>query len=170
MTQSAAEHNRISIILITICFGFASLLRILIGFGHHSGENNHHGSTSAYGGDFEAQRHWMEITYWLPAGDWYWYDLDYWGLDYPPLTAYHSYVCGWLSHHLVGPETVALDSSRGIEDPVHKAYMRATVVIFDFLIFGTAVWYSSFRNDRRSMWVTFITLCQPAILLIDHGS
>mmetsp|Transcript_1979 Transcript_1979/g.4463 ORF Transcript_1979/g.4463 Transcript_1979/m.4463 type:complete len:517 (-) Transcript_1979:134-1684(-) len=169
MTQSTAENDRIPITLITICFGFSCMLRILIGFGHHSGENNHHGSATAYGGDFEAQRHWMEITYWLPVGDWYWYDLEYWGLDYPPLTAYHSYLCGWLSHHLVGPQTVALDSSRGIEDPVHKAFMRATVLVFDFLIFGTVVWYSSFRNDRGSMWVTFITLNQPAILLVDHG-
>lgn len=45
-------------------------------------------------GDFEAQRHWMEITTHLPASMWYFYDLPYWGLDYPPLTAYHSWICG----------------------------------------------------------------------------
>lgn len=45
-------------------------------------------------GDFEAQRHWMEITTSLPAAKWYFYDLQYWGLDYPPLTAYHSWVIG----------------------------------------------------------------------------
>ena len=43
-------------------------------------------------GDFEAQRHWMEITAHLPISSWYFYDLQYWGLDYPPLTAYHSWV------------------------------------------------------------------------------
>lgn len=32
-------------------------------------------------GDFEAQRHWLEITRHLPVGQWYWYDLPYWGLD-----------------------------------------------------------------------------------------
>jgi len=65
-------------------------------------------------GDYEAQRHWMEITTALPIGDWYGCgrfglcslacgscltsvcehryrqtpdnDLMYWGLDYPPLT------------------------------------------------------------------------------------
>lgn len=46
-------------------------------------------------GDFEAQRHWLEITRALPIGDWYRAtpdnDLQYWGLDYPPLTAYHSW-------------------------------------------------------------------------------
>lgn len=45
-------------------------------------------------GDFEAQRHWMEITIHLPISMWYFYDLQYWGLDYPPLTAYHSWLLG----------------------------------------------------------------------------
>ena len=45
-------------------------------------------------GDFEAQRHWMEITNNLPMSIWYFYDLQYWGLDYPPLTAYHSWAAG----------------------------------------------------------------------------
>ena len=39
----------------------------------------------------------MEITTSLPVGDWYREtadnDLMYWGLDYPPLTAYVSYAC-----------------------------------------------------------------------------
>lgn len=45
-------------------------------------------------GDFEAQRHWMEVTTSLPVSRWYFYDLGYWGLDYPPLTAYHSWLLG----------------------------------------------------------------------------
>lgn len=49
-------------------------------------------------GDYEAQRHWMEITVNLPHSEWYHNstrnDLLYWGLDYPPLTAYHSWLCG----------------------------------------------------------------------------
>ena len=40
-------------------------------------------------------RHWMEVTLHLPAGDWYRQtehnDLLYWGLDYPPLTAWHRF-------------------------------------------------------------------------------
>lgn len=47
-------------------------------------------------GDYEAQRHWMEITRHLPLKQWYTYDLQYWGLDYPPLTAYVSWLCGVL--------------------------------------------------------------------------
>lgn len=45
-------------------------------------------------GDFEAQRHWMEVTINLPVSHWYFYDLQWWGLDYPPLTAYHSWLLG----------------------------------------------------------------------------
>jgi hypothetical protein len=45
-------------------------------------------------GDYEAQRHWMELTNHLPTRQWYTYDLQYWGLDYPPLTAYHSWLSG----------------------------------------------------------------------------
>lgn len=45
-------------------------------------------------GDYEAQRHWMELTIHLPISQWYTYDLRYWGLDYPPLTAYVSWICG----------------------------------------------------------------------------
>lgn len=45
-------------------------------------------------GDFEAQRHWMEITTHLPMSEWYFHDLQWWGLDYPPLTAYHSWILG----------------------------------------------------------------------------
>lgn len=49
-------------------------------------------------GDYEAQRHWQEVTVNLPVTEWYRNgtdnDLLYWGLDYPPLTAYHSYLIG----------------------------------------------------------------------------
>ena len=45
-------------------------------------------------GDFEAQRHWMELTVNLSTARWYFYNLPYWGLDYPLLTAYHSWIMG----------------------------------------------------------------------------
>jgi len=115
----------------------------------------------------------------VPIGDWYWYDLEYWGLDYPPITAYVSYLCGLGSHHLVGPETVALEASRGIEDRTHKAYMRATVLVLDLLVYGSAVWLACNRSkkftnqpnksDQFSLWMMLLALSQPAIILIDHG-
>ncbi|MGK3754694.1 MAG: alpha-1,3-glucosyltransferase [Bacillariaceae sp.] len=152
-------------------WSFIALLRIAIGFQPHSGQDNYHGSADkgAYGGDFEAQRHWMELTIHLPIGDWYWYDLEYWGLDYPPLTAYVSWICGWASYYIVGEESVAFESSRGIEDPNHKAFMRTTVLLLDLLVFGNAVWYATEGRDRKSLWAIMIALCQPAIILIDHG-
>eukprot|EP00532_Pseudo-nitzschia_australis_P004767 CAMPEP_0168184716 /NCGR_PEP_ID=MMETSP0139_2-20121125/13396_1 /TAXON_ID=44445 /ORGANISM="Pseudo-nitzschia australis, Strain 10249 10 AB" /LENGTH=174 /DNA_ID=CAMNT_0008106373 /DNA_START=93 /DNA_END=614 /DNA_ORIENTATION=+ len=135
-------------------WGFVTLLRVAIGYQPHSGQDNHHGNLDegAYGGDFEAQRHWMELTINLPIGDWYWYDTGYWGLDYPPLTAYVSWICGWASYYIVGPESVALYLSRGFEDPNHKAFMRGTVLVLDLLIYGQAVWQSTYEGNRRSLW------------------
>ncbi|KAL3904654.1 MAG: hypothetical protein SGILL_009984, partial [Bacillariaceae sp.] len=165
----SSSKTSISTSLFILLFGFATLLRIGIGYHPHSGQDNFHGSKTAYGGDFEAQRHWMELTLHLPVGDWYWYDLEYWGLDYPPLTAYISYLCGLASYYLVGPESVALVDSRGIEDPTHKAFMRATVIVLDLLIYGTAVWWATYKGDKKSLWAVLIALIQPAIVLIDHG-
>lgn len=171
MASLERSSDRIPSNLIVLLFSFVTLLRVLIGFQPHSGEKNHHGSTEAYGGDFEAQRHWMELTVHLPIGDWYWYDLEYWGLDYPPLTAYISWICGVGSHLLVGPESVAFEASRGIEDPLHKAYMRATVLVLDLLIYGSAIWFTTAnrRDLNRSLWAMLLALAQPAIILIDHG-
>jgi hypothetical protein len=67
-------------------FLFSILLKLCVSLGPHSGL----GSPPIHG-DFEAQRHWIEITSNLPLPLWYHYDLQYWGLDYPPLTAYHSW-------------------------------------------------------------------------------
>jgi alpha-1,3-glucosyltransferase len=78
-----------------------------IGLGSYSGKPSDHAcapftealaghGTPPMFGDYEAQRHWMELTVHLPFREWYTYDLPYWGLDYPPLTAYVSWLCGWV--------------------------------------------------------------------------
>ena len=69
------------------------LLRILL-FPHgHSGQDQ-----PPMHGDYEAQRHWQEVTVNLPLASWYANgtdnDLLYWGLDYPPITAYHAWTLG----------------------------------------------------------------------------
>ena len=64
-------------------------------------------------GDFEAQRHWMEVTVNLAPRAWYVHgpdnDLQYWGLDYPPVSAYLSWAIGWAAracgHRLGGNNT-----------------------------------------------------------------
>jgi alpha-1,3-glucosyltransferase len=159
-------------IMVLFGFGLAAVYRTLVGLHSFSGQGDHHGHKAAYGGDFEAQRHWMEITYHLPIGEWYWYDLQYWGLDYPPLTAYFSYLAGAISHYSVGPETVALYTSRGYEQ--HKSFMRLTVLLTDLAIYGTAVWaWIRRRGDSggsTTMMTAFVLpMLHPAIVLIDHG-
>ena len=89
-------------------------------------------------GDYEAQRHWMELTIHLPFTEWYRYDLQYWGLDYPPLTAYVSWLCGYIGA-LWDPSWFALDASRGIETVGSKFYMRLTVLAFDYAIYIPAI-------------------------------
>uniref|UniRef100_A0AC34R059 Alpha-1,3-glucosyltransferase n=1 Tax=Panagrolaimus sp. JU765 TaxID=591449 RepID=A0AC34R059_9BILA len=73
--------------------GVFLILQAVVSAANYSGA-----ATPPVFGDFEAQRHWMEITFHLPIKDWYFNttdnDLTYWGLDYPPLTAYHSCFLG----------------------------------------------------------------------------
>ncbi|KAJ5885131.1 CAZyme family GT57 [Penicillium taxi] len=126
-------------------------------------------------GDFEAQRHWMELTTHLPISKWYLYDLQYWGLDYPPLTAYHSWLLGKIGS-VFNPEWFALDQSRGFEHPDLKVYMRATVIVSEYLIYVPAVVNFLRRYTRMHgvhAWSASIALLaillQPATILIDHG-
>ncbi|KAL5002420.1 ALG6, ALG8 glycosyltransferase family-domain-containing protein [Aspergillus recurvatus] len=126
-------------------------------------------------GDFEAQRHWMEITTNLPLSRWYTYDLQYWGLDYPPLTAYHSWLLGKVGS-VFDSAWFALDESRGNEDPLLKVFMRATVIVSEYLIYIPAIVTFLRRYTRMQaapVWSSSIALSaillQPATILIDHG-
>eukprot|EP00118_Oscarella_pearsei_P012553 m.93223 g.93223 ORF g.93223 m.93223 type:complete len:299 (+) comp36775_c0_seq22:26-922(+) len=129
-------------------------------------------------GDFEAQRHWMEITYNLPISDWYSNtsdnDLLYWGLDYPPLTAYHSWICGYVANK-IDPDWVSLHTSRGIETQSHKLFMRYTVLVADLLVYLPALlvfcvtFLESDTSQVRTASVFAVMSLQPAIILIDHG-
>ncbi|XLR26886.1 hypothetical protein S83_054786 [Arachis hypogaea] len=131
-------------------------------------------------GDYEAQRHWMEITINLPIQEWYRNstsnDLSYWGLDYPPLTAYQSFIHG-LFLGFVHPESVSLVTSRGHESYLGKLLMRWTVLSFDLLIFFPAVLYFvivRYGQPSRSRksdigWHIAMLLLNPCLILIDHG-
>ncbi|KAJ1733887.1 Glucosyltransferase-like protein [Coemansia sp. Benny D160-2] len=126
-------------------------------------------------GDYEAQRHWMEITAHLPASEWYFYDLQYWGLDYPPLTAFQSWLCGRVASW-IDPTWVALDSSRGIETHESKLFMRASVVALEFIVYVPAVvlLLGARQMGSASSWTTrqvalLTVLLQPCLLLVDHG-
>ncbi|KAI1383506.1 glycosyltransferase family 57 protein [Hypoxylon trugodes] len=125
-------------------------------------------------GDYEAQRHWMEITTHLPISQWYFHDLEWWGLDYPPLTAYHSWLLGKVGS-LVNSSWFELFTSRGLEDPELKVYMRATVIVSEYLIYIPAAVIFVRRYSRLfgvAQWTSSVALVailmQPATILIDH--
>ena len=128
----------------------------------HSGE-----SQPPLYGDYEAQRHWQEITVNLELADWYRNttdnDLLYWGLDYPPLTAYHSYLTGLLAHHL-NSSYVSLYTSRGEQSPPHKLFMRLSVLAADLILLIPAIFM--FRSNSLT---TVTLLAYPGLILIDHG-
>ncbi|XP_061369046.1 probable dolichyl pyrophosphate Man9GlcNAc2 alpha-1,3-glucosyltransferase [Gastrolobium bilobum] len=153
---------------------FAMLIRVLVSLHPYSGAAN-----PPKFGDYEAQRHWMEITLNLPIQEWYRNstsnDLRYWGLDYPPLTAYQSFIHG-LFLRFFHPDSVSLFTSRGHESYLGKLLMRWTVLSSDALIFFPAVLYfvivqysrtSRSRNDLA--WHTTMILLNPCLILIDHG-
>lgn len=157
------------------------LLRWLTGLHSYSGEQK-----PPMFGDFEAQRHWMEITLNLPIKTWYFNttsnNLLYWGLDYPPLTAYHSLLCGYIAN-LVVPESVQLFTSHGHESYEHKYFMRLCVLASDLLIYIPAILYFFSLDSKafasrgkvsrgQSISQTFVftvALMYPGIILIDHG-
>ncbi|KAK3261373.1 hypothetical protein CYMTET_29717 [Cymbomonas tetramitiformis] len=105
--------------LTPLIVGVAVLVRLCVALHPYSGE----GTPPMYG-DYEAQRHWMEITLHTPVQEWYFNtssnDLQYWGLDYPPLTAYQSLLHGALID-AIEPEAVALGTSHGYSPPTRLA-------------------------------------------------
>ena len=125
-------------------------------------------------GDYEAQRHWMEITTQLPISQWYFHDLEWWGLDYPPLTAYHSWILGKIGG-CIDPSWFALHTSRGLDDPTLKVFMRATVIVSEYLIYIPAAVIFVRRLSKLqgvNTWTASIALTailmQPGTILIDH--
>lgn len=142
-------------------------------------------------GDFEAQRHWMEITIHTPPHEWYvntsQNDLLYWGLDYPPGSAWGAASMGHVAHAMV-PHAVALRTSRGVEDMPTRIFMRSSVILLDAALYIPAVlwllWRCMAREQRQQQQqrvsvkqaavlglpaVTLLALAPPAQTLIDAG-
>ncbi|XP_076940239.1 putative dolichyl pyrophosphate Man9GlcNAc2 alpha-1,3-glucosyltransferase [Bidens hawaiensis] len=169
------DNNTTGISTPFVCVSlFAILVRLAVSLRPYSGA----GDPPKYG-DFEAQRHWMEITTNLPVNEWYRNttnnDLTYWGLDYPPLTAYQSYIHG-LVLRFFHPESVSLYTSRGHESYFGKLLMRWTVLASDVLIYFPAVlWlivaYAERLKGHKSKiaWHVAMILLNPCLILIDHG-
>jgi alpha-1,3-glucosyltransferase len=145
----------------------AVCLRAIVSLHSYSGQ-----SKSPMFGDFEAQRHWQEVTVNLPMKDWYENttdnDLLYWGLDYPPLTAYHSLVVGHVAKFF-NESYVELFESRGISTEPHKNFMRQTVLVADVLIYIPAVLIACSVLHKKSdgLFTAAVALLYPGQILID---
>lgn len=160
------------------------LLKWLVSYHSYSGQ----GKPPMFG-DYEAQRHWQEVTVNLPMKHWYKNssinDLQYWGLDYPPLTAYHSYALGRVAE-TIDPKFVKLHESRGFESDNHKFFMRLTVLIADCLTYTPAIVLfvltvvkpsqdnchhqsSNFLGLAKADFILITALIYPGLTLIDHG-
>jgi len=120
-------------------------------------------------GDYEAQRHWMEITKWIPVSDWYREtgdnDLQYWGLDYPPLTAFHSRLCGEVMHFLE-PDSVALHSSRGYRE-AHLRYMRCIVILNTLCLARSAQDVHRYETPSSRLYMRLLALASD--FLVYHS-
>lgn len=147
-------------------------LRTIISLQPYSGYNK----PPMYG-DFEAQRHWQEITINLPIADWYANttdnDLMYWGLDYPPLTAYHSWLNGWIANKL-NASYIELHTSKGITTEEHQNFMRNTVLVADLLLYIPALIFTVKSvapqwNSFLSILSLVVVLFYPGQIIIDNG-
>lgn len=142
-------------------------IKWLVGLGEYSGRN-----TPPRFGDFEAQRHWMDLTARLPLGiDWYTFGPDWWQLDYPPLTAYHSWLLGKIGR-LIIPAGFA--GSRGFESPALLVYMRSTVIASELAcwipaVVGYATWLLRDRSSRTRTIGVLSLLMWPGLVLVDNG-
>ncbi|XP_034066423.1 dolichyl pyrophosphate Man9GlcNAc2 alpha-1,3-glucosyltransferase [Gymnodraco acuticeps] len=157
--------------LVSLCVLLGLAVRWGVSLNSYSGA----GKTPMFG-DYEAQRHWQEVTYNLPVQEWYFNttknDLNYWGLDYPPLTAYHSLICAFVAK-TINPEWVELHKSRGYESPAHKLFMRATVLVADLLIYIPAVvlycLYLTEGSSKKKVSTLLCFLLYPGLILVDYG-
>lgn len=192
LTSLAGRGGALPRWVLPLVFGFALALRLAVSTHPHSGEG-----VPPMFGDYEAQRHWMEITIHTPLREWYVdtkaNDLQYWGLDYPPLTAYQS----WLYGKAVAafePDAVRLTASRGYETDSSKRLMRYSVIVSDAVFLLPAAyavaraWHASERvrsrtrtqrnatpanananANARVAWAFATFATSPAQILVDHG-
>uniref|UniRef100_U3J5H8 Alpha-1,3-glucosyltransferase n=1 Tax=Anas platyrhynchos platyrhynchos TaxID=8840 RepID=U3J5H8_ANAPP len=140
--------------LMTVTVLLALTVRWTVSLSSYSGA----GKPPMYG-DYEAQRHWQEVTYNLPIRQWYFNTSDnnllYWGLDYPPLTAYHSFLCAYIAK-LINPDWIALHTSRGYESQLHKLFMRTTVTTINIIL----------KQSWKNLFCMLLYTCTSGHLLL----
>ncbi|KAI8452126.1 ALG6, ALG8 glycosyltransferase family-domain-containing protein [Phakopsora pachyrhizi] len=165
--------NQTKVTVYCLIISSVLLIKWSVGTSSYSG----HRSNPRFG-DFEAQRHWLGLTVNVGIKDWYSYDLEYWGLDYPPLTAYHSWILGKIAGQ-VDPRFVLLrpphlDDQTGWKD-LHeplKLFMRSTVILTELLIWiPSYLWSFGIKDQswKMSIYSIAISLLNPNLILIDNG-
>uniref|UniRef100_A0A336LPP7 dolichyl-P-Glc:Man9GlcNAc2-PP-dolichol alpha-1,3-glucosyltransferase n=1 Tax=Culicoides sonorensis TaxID=179676 RepID=A0A336LPP7_CULSO len=167
-----------NLVIYIFLIGIGKFLRASISLYPHSGQN-----APPMFGDYEAQRHWQEITVNLKLRNWYRNttknDLNYWGLDYPPLTAYHSYAMGMIAKTM-DTSFIALFQSRGIATDNHKLFMRTSVLVADLLIYIPSLivvcvaFFKEFNRSKKPRTVLsfvhmILCIAYPGQILIDNG-
>jgi alpha-1,3-glucosyltransferase len=181
----SSNHSRASssIYKWTSVLFLALLCRLALFHAPHSGQ-----ATPPMFGDYEAQRHWMDVTLHVPLINWYrnasGNNLQYWGLDYPPGAAFLARAIGEVAERWV-PALVA-PTSFGHETSLGKAFMRLSVIAADafFLVPGIVAAaiavvppHGSSSGDggstslilHRRLAIAALVLTHPALVLIDHG-
>ena len=153
------------------------LIQIATGLYGYSGE----GDKPKFG-DFEAQRHWMELTSNLNISQWYTNSTlnpsNYWPIDYPPMSAYHAYLCGMFLKWFM-PDSVEFYKSRGYEGALFKIIMRMIAVVSDLAVYHIGavllckvLYLDGAKNKNKYMKyyiMLFIILVSPSMIIIDHG-
>lgn len=164
---------------INICFlihCFSIIIKLIVGTYGYSGEN-----VPPKFGDFEAQRHWMEITVNNNLENWYKssenHPENYWPIDYPPLSAYFAYILGKI-FQFVFPDGIELIKSRGYESQIFKILMRLTVIFSDLIFYHIPLqlflnrYFDKKQEKFRNLKIfigLLIGLLSPCLVLIDHG-
>ncbi|KAG0230842.1 Glucosyltransferase-like protein [Actinomortierella wolfii] len=138
------EENQLKRHAAGIAILVASLIRWCVSLGPYSGY-----ATPPRFGDYEAQRHWMELTLHRPVREWY---------------------CG----DKINPEWYAWKTSRGYESPEAKEFMRISVLVFELVVYTTSVIVFTRRWLVNKPWsrqhtLLLLILLQPGLILIDHG-
>ncbi|KAM3132967.1 hypothetical protein pb186bvf_014963 [Paramecium bursaria] len=142
-------------------------VRVLIAIEGYSGIND-----PPKFGDFEAQRHWMELAVNSSPSEWYveseFNDLKWWPLDYPPLSGYYAWFWGKIAQYF-DQTIIEPIISRGIETFNTKLLMRLSVFVSEIIFLFPPLLYQISKMQNKSFSKATYILCSPLLMLIDHG-
>jgi alpha-1,3-glucosyltransferase len=103
------------------------------------------------------------MTSTLPPSEWYFFELDYWGADYPPVCLFVHKLYGMVLSLLSFDPNLAELSLRGYEGAVGS--MRLLNI---FVEYCASVFVVRAYLPRKPVLQTLV-LCMPLLPLVDHG-